>query len=450
MSRFGRNYLESGLYFEEISQLMNIRFISLSENLDTIDPKCPAIKMLPLYNLFNEWHSQTTSEKIRATMAAMAKEGKCIATFAPYGYQKSTDNHHKLVVDETAAVVVRRIFEMRAKGVSAYAIAKTLNSESIDSPSDYSEKYRGIEPKTKHYWQNTVIVSITKNPVYIGSIASQKTSSQSFKNRKRKTNLVDDWVIVPNMHEPIISEKLWQTVQEVNDKNVRVRSTKDSAVNPFSSLLQCKGCGCQMTRNRSKHTLKNGSINYSSSFSCSLNMRTGVFACSPHRINEKDLNEIILADITNKANFVLENRENAKSIFLKKKMKDGKIKLNAEKELYRQTEKRLAELDKLITTVYEDKLIGKIPEKLCISQLEKYQKEQEKLKTKADLLKTKLERISKDENDIENFLDLITKYANATEVTREMTSELIDKIIIGERDKDKPREIEISYMHLDC
>ncbi|GHV48459.1 hypothetical protein FACS189499_07910 [Clostridia bacterium] len=131
-------------------------------------------------------------------------------------------------------------------------------------------------------------------------------------------------------------------------------------------------------------------------------------------------------------------------------MKDGKIKLNAEKELYRQTEKRLTELDKLITTVYEDKLIGKILEKLCISQLEKYQKEQEKLKTKADLLKTKLERISKDENDIENFLDLIIKYENATEVTREMTAELIDKIIIGERDKDKPREIEISYKHLDC
>ena len=101
-------------------------------------------------------------------------------------------------------------------------------------------------------------------------------------------------------------------------------------------------------------------------------------------------------------------------------MKDGKTRFNSDKDLYRKTEKRLSELEKLIFSIYEDKLIGKIPEKLCIAQIEKYQNEQEQLTVKADLLKTKLEKGSKDENNIETFLDLITKYANATEVTREM------------------------------
>ena len=183
----------------------------------------------------------------------MAKDGKFVAGSPPYGCKKSAEDRHKLVIDGEAAEVVKRIFEMRAKGVSAYAIAKILIKENVSSPSDYKyQKAKDTEPTDKHFWYQTAVSKVLANPVYIGSIAGKRSFSKNYKLRKRIKNAKEDWVIVPNMHEPIISKELWQSVQDINEKNVRVRSTKSSTINPFSSMMRCKDCGSLMTKGSTK------------------------------------------------------------------------------------------------------------------------------------------------------------------------------------------------------
>jgi DNA invertase Pin-like site-specific DNA recombinase len=141
-SRFGRNWVQSGMYFDKIAEL-GVRFVSIQENLDTIDPNCPALKMLPFYFVFNEWHSQTTSEKIKAVFHQMALDGKHRAPFAPYGYLKDPDNKHKLIIDPYSSEIVKKIYEMRLQKYSYGAIINMLNSNGILSPSAYSIQTQG-------------------------------------------------------------------------------------------------------------------------------------------------------------------------------------------------------------------------------------------------------------------------------------------------------------------
>jgi len=185
-SRFGRNWVQSGLYFEKIED-MGIRFISIQEGLDTADPKCPALKMLPFYFIFNEWHSQTTSEKIRAVFNKQAEQGKYLAAYAPYGFNKDPDDKYKIIVDPYAAGIVKRIFEMRLQKISQGAIAKTLNADGILSPFGYKVQEHGIKnglPRA-HKWSSSSVIMVISNPVYCGDMARNKVGCVSYKNQKQ-------------------------------------------------------------------------------------------------------------------------------------------------------------------------------------------------------------------------------------------------------------------------
>jgi DNA invertase Pin-like site-specific DNA recombinase len=166
-SRFGRNWVQSGLYFEKIEE-MGIRFISIQESLDTSDPQCPALKMLPFYFIFNEWHSQTTSEKIRTVFRKQAEQGKYLAPTAPYGFNKDPNNKYKLVIDPYAAGVVKSIFDMRLQKISYRAIARKLNADGIISCSGYHAQNRGVENKHTRIsqWSSTTVRMVLDNPVY--------------------------------------------------------------------------------------------------------------------------------------------------------------------------------------------------------------------------------------------------------------------------------------------
>lgn len=170
LSRFGRNYIQIGQYIDYIFPTYNIRFIALNDNVDTANKDTSAMDMMPIVNLFNEWHSASTSKKLKAVKEANAKEGKYRTTFAPYGYEKGKDDKNIPVIDEPAASVVRRIFEMRSQGISPRHIADILNAENILTPSDYAVKYHGIKTNGSktHLWYAEGIRRIVNNPIYDG------------------------------------------------------------------------------------------------------------------------------------------------------------------------------------------------------------------------------------------------------------------------------------------
>lgn len=449
LSRFGRNYIQVGQYIDYIFPMYNTRFVALGDNVDTIDKDNANLDMMPLLNIFNEWHSKSTSKKIKAVIEANAKAGKYRATKAPYGYIKGDCEKRLPVIDQPAAAVVRRIFEMRSQGISPYHISQTLNEEKVMIPSDYEAARTGKPPtwKSNHYWCKDTIQRILHSQIYCGDLVRLKTTTMPYKNKKVVKRDESDWIVHENTHEPIISRELWNKCREIETSVAQGKRTKNGETLPLSGLLICGDCNYKMKLNSNSTT--NGSkklprISYRHNYQCGNYARSGKLACSSHYINIKDITEIILDDIRDKATAVVANECKARKRFLTNKAQITDKQLAANQDDLSKSEKRIAELDKLMQTVYEDKVHSKIPEDVCVNLLEKYQAEQSVLSERVAGLKQLLDRQCQDENDINEFIRRIKKYAEIEELDRAMALELIDRVYIGARDAEV-REINIHY-----
>ena len=451
LSRFGRNYIEVGQYIDYIFPSFNIRFIALSDNVDTLDRNSTAMDLMPIMNLFNEWHAANTSKKVRSVLAQNAKEGKYIASFAAYGYLKGDDEKHTPIIDEPAAKVVRRIFELRATGITPTQIAKILNADGVPIPSDYRAQRLGKPnpyKNTFHYWSHVAVRNILGNPIYIGHLAQQKFTTVSFKNHKSVRRGKDEWVIAENTHEPIISQELWDKCQEVDRCASHGKIMKKGIVLPLNSMMFCPDCGAKMKLNGHAKK-KDGSVNYF--YVCGTNTRCGSTACTTHYISQKQIEKIVLADILAKARYVIENEEEARQEFLRRKETEGTKHLDDARQQLAKCQSRLAELKMMTQKVYQDKLLGKVPEDLCLETLGQFRAEEAELTEKVKSLTATLEQDSKARDDIEEFICRLKQYADAPELTREMCVDLIEYVVIGDRPKEKstPRRIQIYYKFLD-
>lgn len=451
LSRFGRNYIEVGQYIDYIFPSFNIRFIALSDNVDTLDRNSTAMDLMPIMNLFNEWHAANTSKKVRSVLAQNAKEGKYIASFAAYGYLKGDDEKHTPVIDEPAAKVVRRIFELRATGITPTQIAKILNADGVPIPSDYRAQRLGKPnpyKNTFHYWSHVAVRNILGNPIYIGHLAQQKFTTVSFKNHKSVRRGKDEWVIAENTHEPIISQELWDKCQEVDRCASHGKIMKKGIVLPLNSMMFCPDCGAKMKLNGHAKK-KDGSVNYF--YVCGTYSRCGASTCTTHYISQKQIEKIVLVDILAKARYVIENEDEARQEFLRRKETEGTKNLDDARQQLAKCQSRLAELKMMTQKVYQDKLLGKVPEDLCLETLGQFRAEEAELTEKVKSLTATLEQDSKARNDIEEFICRLKQYADAPELTREICVDLIEYVVIGDRPKDKstPRRIQIYYKFLD-
>ena len=451
LSRFGRNYIEVGQYIDYIFPSFNIRFIALSDNVDTLDRNSTAMDLMPIMNLFNEWHAANTSKKVRSVLAQNAKEGKYIASFAAYGYLKGDDEKHTPIIDEPAAKVVRRIFELRATGITPTQIAKILNAEGIPIPSDYRAQRLGKPnpyKNTFHYWSHVAVRNILGNPIYIGHLAQQKFTTVSFKNHKSVRRGKDEWVIAENTHEPIISQELWDKCQEVDRCASHGKIMKKGIVLPLNSMMFCPDCGAKMKLNGHAKK-KDGSVNYF--YACGTYSRCGSTACTTHYISRKQIEKIVLADILAKARYVIEKEDEARQEFLRRKETEGTKHLDDSRQQLAKCQSRLAELKMMTQKVYQDKLLGKVPEDLCLETLGQFRAEEAELTEKVKSLTATLEQDGKARDDIEEFICRLKQYADAPELTREMCVDLIEYVVIGDRPKEKstPRRIQIYYKFLD-
>lgn len=446
LSRFGRNYIEVGQYIDYVFPAFGIRFIAIQDNVDTANRDSGAMEMMPIMNVFNEWHAANTSKKIRAVKRANALAGKFSGSRAPYGYIKGTDEKRTFQIDEEAAPIVKRIFEMYASGISPYKIAEILNNEGIPSAGRLTflrtgEKIRNNEHP---YWEETRIRPILKNIEYLGHLAQQKYASVSYKNHKIIQKDQSDWVIVYNTHEPIISQELWDKVQERLKSRAHGRKMRTGMTHPLSGFLYCADCGSKLKMGYVWHKYKNY---YTYNFDCGKLKRYGKSFCFSHYIRANVLEEIVLGDIREMAKRIVLDEKSIREEYVRHnaELKDQSIK-SIKKELQLKN-KRIEELSRLIQVAYEDRVKGKMPEDICISFIQRYSEEQKSLTAEITELETKLNDTETARQNADGFIRNIKKYLDAPELTREMCYELLDRVIVGGLPKvtGKEREIDIIY-----
>ena len=445
LSRFGRNYIEVGQYIDYVFPAFGIRFIAIQDNVDTENRDSGTMEMMPIMNVFNEWHAANTSKKIRAVRRAFAKEGVYIAKKAAYGYKMGTDKKHTPIIDEEVAPNVRRIFEMYASGLSPMKICEILNSEGIPTPATYA--YAKLEQKPKNkvmgFWTPVTVREMLNKIIYIGHLPQLCWTSVSYKNHKRYRTDESEWQIVYNNHEPIISQELWDRVQERKKSVATGRKTKIGFTHPLSGFLFCADCGGKLKLCTSIG--RNSKRRYY--FDCGYHLRYGKSYCFSHYISASVLEEIVLEDIRDMAKRIVLDEKSIREEFIRHnaELADAAIK-KAKKELQTK-QRRVAELSRLMQVAYEDRVKGKMPEEICIGFIEKYSAEQKTIAEEIEGIEKQLAETETTRNTADDFIRDIKKYLNAPELTREMCYELIDRIVIGGSQSvtGKEREIDIVY-----
>ena len=446
LSRFGRNYIEVGQYVDYVFPAFGIRFIAVQDNVDTENRDSGAMEMMPIMNVFNEWHAANTSKKIRAVRRSNALAGIYSAKKATYGYLKGADKKRTPVIDEETAPVVRRIFELYASGTSPKNIADILNAEGISSPGEYAYEKLGHKgrPNEMRLWCEISIRYMLNNIMYIGHLPLLQETTVSYKNHKRQTKDRSDWVIIYNNHEPIIPQELWGRVQERQKHMAQGRKTKTGFVHPLSGFLVCADCGCKLKMSGHHNKAK---TEYQYHFNCGLHLRYGKTLCFSHYIPAKDLEEIVLGDIREMAQRIVLDENTIREEFIRhnEELEERAIK-SAKKELQLKR-KRTEELSHLMQIAYEDRLKGKMPEDICISFIQKYSDEQKKLEAEMEKLEAKLTETANTIQNADEFIRNIKKYLAAPELTREMCYELLDRVIVGGLPKITGREREIDIVY---
>lgn len=390
MSRFGRNYIQVGQFVDYLFPMYNIRFIALTDNIDTLNSDSASIDMLPIMNIFNEWFAANTSKKLRAVFASNAKAGKYMTTFAAYGYVKGNDANFTPQIDPEAAKVVLRIFEMRAGGYNVTKISETLNSEGILPPQDYkySKLGKNAPQYSHHLWSPTAVKRILSNPIYIGRLAQLRCTTVSYKNHKIIQKDENDWAVVENNHESIISQELWDKVREIEASVSTGKQTKKGVTMPLSGFGYCADCGTKMKQH------------YSSG------------AKAPYGYDK------------------------AREKFLARKRGEAVSRNNADK--------------KRIQKIYEDRVLGNMPEKTCADLLKKYQQEKDTLQTELNTLIQKADADKQDEADVDEYIRRLKSYAGAEELTRQMCLDLIEYFTVDAyQGRKSVRDIHIYYKLID-
>ena len=430
MSRLGRDYLKVGQCMEILRQ-KGVRLIAINDNVDSFYREDD---FTPFRNIMNEWYARDTSRKIQSTFRLKGESGKHTASTPPYGYIKDEKDKNKWIVDEKAAEIVRRIFNLTMQGNGPYRIAKILESEKVDIPAYHQQKlgyglYQSKNFEHPYRWCSSTIASILKKQEYLGHTVNFKTRKH-FKDKKSKYVSEDNWLIFENTHEPIIDQETFDNVQRIRG-NVKRYPDGWGEYHPLTGLMYCADCGSKMYVHRTSN-YKN--IPY---YTCSAYTKTpcGMLCPSAHRIKAEVVLNLIQDTLKDIKKYLDEDNE-AFICSIQNEMEE-KEKIEIEKKKVRLTESqnRLRELERLMCRIYEDMILNKIPNSRYEILNNQYETEQITLSKEIKDLEQQVSRYEKETDRARKFISLISRYENFDELTTTMINEFVEKIIVHERDR---------------
>lgn len=445
LSRFGRNYVEAGMYVQRFTD-SNIRFIAADDNYDSLVNSDDLL--FPIKNVVNEMYARDVSKKTKAAKKAKARDGQFIGSKAPFGYKIDPNDRHHLIVDEPAAQVVKRIFRLASEGVGYNKMAKIFREEKVLTPIAYfnlnnPDYFKSDYWRKEFDWHVTSIRAILNNEVYLGKLVYGKQRNKSMKSKEKVRNPKEDWIVVENCHEPIITQELWDTVHKI--LNAKHRPAKAGEVQMFAGLLYCSDCGHCLTYSQKQR--KDGS--YHGAYSCWMYKTHGKEYCASHYITFDTIYELVLIDIQRNLFQYRKNTDKFKSILSRKYQSDSQKQAEQITLEYEQKQKRCEELDKIISRLYEDNVLGRIGDERYESMSQSYELEQVEIKKALPILKSKIDELKRQSDCADNFINVIKKYTIIDKLDAAILNEPIDKIVVHHKEQAEDgrtfQQIEIYY-----
>lgn len=426
LSRFGRLSSMVGYYTDFYFPHNSIRFIAI---IDDVDSDKGDNEFAPFKNIFNEWYARDTSRKIRETLKNKGKNGGILCTKPIYGYKKDPENKNHWLIDDEAAEVVRLIFDYCTnENMGTALIANALRSDGVLSPRQYFVKMgifkENSEKDKNRCWEITTIRNILRNRAYCGDIINFKTYRKSYKDHKTYKNDSENYFVFQGVNDPIISEEQFRVAQEFLDKKRRVPTVREPDL--FQGYVYCADCGKRLSVHRAYR--KGQLVTY-----CCNTYRRNSAMCTSHYTRYDILAEFTLKQLRK----LLYAAKNNLDVFIQKLQLNMDLKTESDlKAVKREMQKmqiRSLELDKIISKLYEDRALEKITEERYASMVTGFEVEQKEINSKIEDYQARLCSESTTAEVIDRFVETISKYDDITELNQSVLLDLVDKIIIRQR-----------------
>ena len=424
MSRFGRDYLQVGRFTEIVFPSYDVRFIAVN---DAVDSAKGDNDFTVIRNVFNDFYAKDTSKKVRAVMKAKGTSGKHLGG-PPYGYRADPQDKNHWILDEDAAPIVKRIFDLTIAGVGPSRIARILEADGVLTVKSLYAQQKGKPlPERPCHWIEQSVVNILERMEYTGCTCNFKTYSKSYKLKKRIPNALEDMFILPDTQEAIVPKEQWDRVQELRQHKRRM--TKAERQGLFSGLVVCADCGsklhfatCKNFEGRQDH------------YVCA-KYKSGRGTCSAHYIREDVLRDVVLERIRAVTEYIRADVEGFQEEWLMCQREEQEKSIREDKRRLEKAKKRLADIDKLITRIYEDMVLGSLSQERYQKMLEGYEAEQTALNNEVIGLEDWVATREEMEDNVDQFLALMEKYVDIPELTTTIVNEFIKQIIVYAPDK---------------
>lgn len=434
LSRLGRNYLEAGNYLEQIFPFFRMRFISITDGYDSNSPDVTNESLIiPLKNIINEGYAKDISLKITTSFESRKKQGQFMGRYPVYGYLKDPQNKNHLIVNPETCGIVKRIFQMRDSGMALGAIARQLNEEGIPSPAHYLW-IKGLSKEERHqdsYWDNINVKRLLTNKMYLGMLVYGKERTSFAKGIKRQRVPESEWKYVPNAHEAIIDQELFDSVQK------KLEDTKQNFLNMtginedyrpenlFRGKIHCSDCGGAMKMSKFVNTRKDGSIDRYAVYECWRRKKLYDLSCPQRSIRKAVVDKTVEEAIRFHIRTFLDTEQVIAKLNCSPK---GRAAASDIQNRIREKQRRISKIERLSTGIYEDYREGILNEEEYLALRSRYGEEKEGLLKEVDALMLAEREHEANYHSTGSLADIVRKYAEFPEINREIVEAFIADI----------------------
>ena len=452
LSRLGRNYIEAGSYIEIFFPRHNVRYIAVTDGVDSLNRQ--EMDITPFKNILNDMYSRDISKKVLAGWMARSRQGKFLGGPTPYGLMRDPNDHGHLIIDPETAPTVKLVFDLALNGYGTMKIAKHL----LECKIPITRIKEPVESEVRYYsWSGSVIGKMLRNPVYKGDHVVCKCHQKAI--RSNTVNFIprDQWEIIENCHEAIVSREQWDRVQKLIDRRPPIMQGNSCPFyNLFHGLVYCATCGKSM-QVRYEKVGRTGKNRFTGEmrepidktyYICQTYNRLGKNACTSHKIEARDLYNLVLSDIMEHGKMALQDAEAFYGRLTRRLEQRYSI---DEKSLKREQDalaKRNQEIDDMFMSLYADKAKGILTEQRFLRMTETLEQEQADNKARMQAITDELRIASSADSDVRRFIGEIREYASITELDEAILNRLIDKIFISAVeviDSEKVQKVRIIY-----
>ncbi len=452
LSRLGRNYIESGSYMEVFFPKHNVRYIAITDNYDSLNKQ--EMDIAPFKNILNDMYSRDISKKVLAGRMTRSRQGKFCGGQPPLGLMRDPDDNGHLIIDPKTAPIIRWIFDLALDGFGNMKICKVLMEERIP----ITRMQTGTDCDVNYYaWSGSRISTILRNPFYKGAHVVCKTHQKGIRSNTYNIIPRDQREVIEDCHEAIIPKAEWDKVQQLIDRRPPIMKGNNCPYyNIFHGIVYCATCGKSMQvryekvgrTNKDRRTGKEREPIDKAYYICQTYNRLGKNACTSHKIEARDLYNLVLADIQEVAAMALKDKEAFYGRLSRRMEKQYLADTDSLKKEYENLAQRNQEIDDTFISLYADKAKGILTEKRFLKLMDAIEKEQENNQSRMQEIAALISEEEHSEGDVQMFMGEIRRYAAITELDETVLNRLINRILIGEPKKVdgvKTQEVQIVY-----